>query len=95
MRQELLKILDRHCAEIARQIDPDSGFLRELLSKGVLTREQLDRCKAKETPSDKVEEAIRSLRLCPDEYYNVFCDVVKNYRPDFNLPRWPSSDQSC
>jgi hypothetical protein len=86
MREALVRILDHYCADFVRQIDPDSGLLRELLSSDVLSREQMDRCKAKETPADRIEEVIRFLRFRPDDCYEKFCIIVKKFREDFNPP---------
>jgi flagellar biosynthesis GTPase FlhF len=77
MREELVENLARACAELIRQVDPQNGLLPKLLSSGVLTWEQVDRCKAKETSSDKVEEVLSCLRRCPDGSYVKFCDVLK------------------
>jgi hypothetical protein len=76
MREELVAILARACADLIRELDPENGLLPRLLSNGVLTWEQVDRCRAKETPADKVQELISLLRHRPDSCFEGFCNVL-------------------
>jgi soluble cytochrome b562 len=76
MREELLVILDDVGPNLIREIDPDNGLFPKLLSMSVLNREQVDRCKKKETSSDKVEAVLDFLKRSPDECYKMFCNVL-------------------
>jgi hypothetical protein len=76
MRPELVNHLDSVGTHIIRELDPDNGLFPKLLSYKVLTREQVERCQAKETRSNKVEEVLRCLQRCPDDRYENFCQVL-------------------
>jgi hypothetical protein len=90
MRQELVDILDRSSAVLTAEIDPENGLFTRLLSSGVLTTEQVERCRAKETPADKVEEVLRCLRRRPDSCFQGFCDVLRQLgRSDLIPPNLP------
>jgi hypothetical protein len=93
MKDEYFQLLCSHLAEIAGQMDPENGFFRELLSRDVLTPEQLEQCRAEKTNARKVEAAILSLKHRPDTSFFTFLDVVRKFRPDFNLqvPEAPTS----
>jgi TPP-dependent pyruvate/acetoin dehydrogenase alpha subunit len=85
MRDELFQFLCDHCAEIAGQMDPENGFFRTLLSRGVLTQEQLEECRAEKTNARKVEAAILLLQKRPDRCFSTFFEVVGVFRPDLHL----------
>jgi hypothetical protein len=76
MRRELVDNLDRVGRHLIEELDPENGLFPAMLSQKVLTRQQVERCQAKATSSDKVEAVLLLLRRRPDDCYAKFCDIL-------------------